>query len=180
MDEWLAGRACLQPPCTPPSAAAPPRHPAIPPSRHHAVPSPILRAHPHLHRVAGSSLCSKRFDPRLPQHRTAPYRPADRPHPSPPGVQPATPHINPQRMQAFVILVAVLGGAAGTETDGSARPTSAGIHRSGSNLELTTPGSIICNGLDVVRISICDPAFRSSVSIPTPGTPVHRSHAIVP
>ena len=75
------------------------------------------------------------------------------------------------------ILLAIMGGAASTETAGSAQPTPAGIYRSGSNLELTAPGSIICNGLDVVRIceSPTQPAFRFLSSVRNPGPARHRT-----
>lgn len=47
-------------------------------------------------------------------------------------------------------LLALLGGAAGTETGTPAQPTPVGIYRSSSNLELTAPGSVTANGLDLV------------------------------
>ena len=53
---------------------------------------------------------------------------------------------------AFILLLAIVGGVASTETGAPAQPIPpAGIYRSGGNLELTTPGSVICNGLDLVR-----------------------------
>ena len=87
---------------------------------------------------------------------------------------------------AFILLLAIVGGVASTETGAPAQPIPpAGIYRSGGNLELTTPGSVICNGLDLVRDCPSPPTqatFSFFPFVPLPAMlrqPCHHCHCPV-